>query len=134
MKVPAIVRGSRVPANGADKVPAKEGCSGTLQVDPTRGKREEEGWPINREVRTQRTETGSQFVARRAYRSCNSGESAIIESRVTRASTSPIVLNWGPWVDRGKRVPNRAKSQSEARYEVRGNVTNCDYARQILHG
>ena len=59
MEVPAIMRGSRVPAEGADKVPAKEGCSSTVQADPTRGKREEEGSPNNREVQTWRTETGS---------------------------------------------------------------------------
>jgi len=61
VKVPAIVRGSRVPAKEADKVPAKEGCSSTVQADPTRGKREGKGSPNNREVRTRRTETGSQL-------------------------------------------------------------------------
>ena len=50
MEVPAIVKGSRVPAEGADKVSAKEGRSSTVQADPTRGKREEEGSPNNREV------------------------------------------------------------------------------------
>ena len=64
MEVPAIVWGSRVLANGADKVPDKEGCSSTVQADMTRGKREEEGSPNNREVRTRRTETGSQFFER----------------------------------------------------------------------
>jgi len=47
VEVPPIVRGSKVPANGADKVPAKEGCSSTVQADLTRGKREEEGSPNN---------------------------------------------------------------------------------------
>jgi len=61
VEVPAIVRGSRVPAEEADKVPAKEGWSSMGQADPTRGKREEEGSPNNREVRTQRTETGHSF-------------------------------------------------------------------------
>ena len=61
MEVPAIVRGSRVPADGADKVSAKEGHSCTVQADPTRGEREEEGLPNNREVRTRRIETWSQF-------------------------------------------------------------------------
>jgi len=61
VEMPAIVRGSRVPAEEADKVPAKEGGSSTVQADPTRGKREEEGSPNNREVGTRRTETGSQF-------------------------------------------------------------------------
>ena len=37
--------GSRVPAKGADKVLAKEGCSSTVQADLTRGKREREGSP-----------------------------------------------------------------------------------------
>jgi len=45
VKVPAIVRGSRVPAEGADKVPAKEGSSSRVQADLTRGKREREGSP-----------------------------------------------------------------------------------------
>jgi len=34
VEVPAIVRGSRVPAEEADKVPAKERLSSTVQVDP----------------------------------------------------------------------------------------------------
>ena len=93
MEVPAIVRGSRVPAEEADKVPAREGRSSTVQADLTRGKREGEGSPNNREVRTRRTETGSQFFKCRPYRSCNSGESAIPERRATRATTSPIVRN-----------------------------------------
>ena len=58
MKVPAVVRGGRVPAAAADKVPAKEGGSSTVQADLTRGKREEESTPNNRQVRTGRTETG----------------------------------------------------------------------------
>jgi len=45
VKVPAIVRGSRVPAEGAGKVPAKEGRSSTVQADLTRGEREREGSP-----------------------------------------------------------------------------------------
>jgi len=45
VEVPAIVRGSRVPAKGADKMPAKEGRSSTVQADLTRGKREREGSP-----------------------------------------------------------------------------------------
>jgi len=43
VEVPAIVKGSRVPADRADKVPAKEGHSSTVQADLTRGKRKEEG-------------------------------------------------------------------------------------------
>jgi len=45
VEVPAIMRGSRVPAEGAGKVPAKDGCSSTVQADLTRGKREREGLP-----------------------------------------------------------------------------------------
>ena len=45
MKVSAIVRGSRVPADEADKVPAKEGRSSTVPADLTRGKQEREGSP-----------------------------------------------------------------------------------------
>jgi len=37
--VPAIMRGSRVPADRADQVPAKAGCCSTVQVDPTLGSR-----------------------------------------------------------------------------------------------
>jgi len=40
-------------------VPA--GCSSTVQADLTSGKRVEEGTQNNREVRTRRTEMGSQF-------------------------------------------------------------------------
>ena len=50
MEVPAIVKGSRLSAEEADKVPAKEGCSSTVQADLTCGKREEEGSPNNQEV------------------------------------------------------------------------------------
>jgi len=42
VEVSAIVRGSRVPAKAAGKVPAKEGCSSTVQADLTRGKQERE--------------------------------------------------------------------------------------------
>jgi len=45
VEVPAIVRGSRVPAGEADKVPAKKRHSSTVQADLTRGKREREGSP-----------------------------------------------------------------------------------------
>ena len=45
MEVPAIVRGSRVQAEGADQVSAKAGCSTTVQVDVTPRKREAEGTP-----------------------------------------------------------------------------------------
>jgi len=48
--MPAIVRGCRVPAKGADKVPAREGSSRTVQADLTRREWEEEGSPNNREV------------------------------------------------------------------------------------
>ena len=93
MEMPAIVGGSRVPAEGTDKVPAKEGSSSTVQVDPNRGKREEEGSPNNGEVQTRGTEKGSEFFPCRPYRSFNSGESVIPESRATRATASPIVRN-----------------------------------------
>ena len=43
MEVPAVVRGGRVPAKEADKVPAKEGCSSRVQADLTPGKRERGG-------------------------------------------------------------------------------------------
>jgi len=47
VEVPAIVRGSRVPAEEADKVLAKEGRRRTVQADLRRGKWEEEGSPNN---------------------------------------------------------------------------------------
>jgi len=47
VQVPAIVRGSRVPAEEAGKVPAKEGRSSTGQADPMCGKRDREGSPNN---------------------------------------------------------------------------------------
>ena len=90
MEVPAIVRGSRVPAGEADKVPAKEGRSSTVQADQTRGKREREGSP-----KTEKYERGgpkqSHDFSKAPYRPSNSGESAVPESRATRATTSPIV-------------------------------------------
>jgi len=45
VEVPAIMRGSRVPAEGAGQVPAKDGCSSTVQADLRRGEREREGSP-----------------------------------------------------------------------------------------
>jgi len=44
----------------------------------------------NQEVRTRRTETGLRFFECRQYPPSNSGESAIPESRATRATTTPI--------------------------------------------
>jgi len=49
------MRGSRVPAEAADKVPAKEGRSSTVQADLTRRKREWEGSP-----KTEKYERGGQ--------------------------------------------------------------------------
>ena len=94
VEMPAIVRGSRVPADAAGKVPAKEGCSSMVQADPTRGKREEGGGLAKQQGSTNTEDgDGSQFFERRPYRSCNSGESAIPESRATRATTSLIDRN-----------------------------------------
>jgi len=127
VEVPAIVRGSRVPAENADKVPAKAGRGSTVQADLMRGKREEEGSPNNREVQTRRMETGSQFFECRPYRCCNSGDSAIPESRATRATTSPIVRPLRPPVDGGRRVAARAKRQARrvARCGVKGRNINA---------
>jgi len=50
-----MVRGSRVPADGADKVPAKEGRSSRVPADLTRGKRVREGSP-----KTEMYERGGQ--------------------------------------------------------------------------
>ena len=61
MKVPAIVGGSRVPAEEADKVPAKEGRSSTVQADPTRGKREREGSPKTKKYERGGPKQGHDF-------------------------------------------------------------------------
>ena len=61
MEVPAIVRGSRVPAEGAGKVPAKEGHRSTVQADPTRGKREREGSPKTEKYERGRPKQGHSF-------------------------------------------------------------------------
>ena len=50
MEVPAIVMGSRVPAVEANKMPAREVCSSTVQADQKRRKREAERSPNNQEV------------------------------------------------------------------------------------
>ena len=92
MEVPAIVRGRRVPAKDPDKVPAKEGRTSTGQADLTRGKWEKEGCPGPRS--TNREDGVEVTVFRRQpCRPSNSGESAIPESRATRATTSPIARN-----------------------------------------
>ena len=82
-----------MPAGVAVKGASQRVRSSTVQADLTRGKREEEGSPNNREVRTRRTETGSRFFERQPYPPSNSGESAIPESRATRATTSQIARN-----------------------------------------
>jgi len=71
VEMPAIVRGSRVPANAADKVPGKEGCNSTVQADLTRGKLEREGSPNNREGRTRRTEKDEPGRRRQGHRFSN---------------------------------------------------------------
>jgi len=45
-----MARGCRVPAKGADKVPARARSSRTVQADLTRREREEEGSPNNQEI------------------------------------------------------------------------------------
>ena len=45
--MPAIVRGSRVPAEAGGKDAAKEGHSSTVQAGPTRGKQVRDGSPNN---------------------------------------------------------------------------------------
>ena len=61
MEVPAIVRGSRVPAKEAGKVPAKEGRSSTVQADLTRGKREREGSPRTKKYKRGGPKEGHDF-------------------------------------------------------------------------
>jgi len=71
-------------------VPANEGRSSTVQADLTRGKRERERSPKTEKYERGGPKTGSRFFQRRPYRLSNSGESAMPESRATRATTSPI--------------------------------------------
>ena len=61
MEVPAIARGSRVPAKGADKVPAKEGSSSMVQGELTRGKREREGSPKTEKYKRGGQQQGHDF-------------------------------------------------------------------------
>jgi len=61
VKVPAIVGGRRVPAEEADKVPAKEGRSSTVQADLTRGKREREGSPKTKKYERGGPKQGHDF-------------------------------------------------------------------------
>ena len=89
MEVPAIVRGSRVPAGEADKGLAKEVCSSTVHPDPTRRKRERESSPKTEKDERGGPKQGHAF-SNALYPPSNSGESAIPESRATRATTSPI--------------------------------------------
>jgi len=88
-KVPAIVRGSRVPAGRQIRCQLKRveqyGASGSNAWEAGEGRLAK-----NQEVRMPRTETGLRFFAYRPYRPSNSGESAIPESRATRATTPPI--------------------------------------------
>jgi len=61
VEVPPIVRGSRVPADEADKVPAKEGRSSTVQADLTHGKREWEGLPTTEKCERGGPKQGHDF-------------------------------------------------------------------------
>jgi len=81
----------------------------------------------NQEVRTRGTETGSRFFECRPYRPSNSGESAIPESRATRATTSPIARNERPCVDDGTRVADCANRQAKrvAKCGVMGRSINA---------
>ena len=79
-------RGGR--GGGGSKVPAglkQYGASGSNAWEAGEGR-----LASNQEVRTRRTETRSRFFECRPYRPSDSGESAIPESRATRATTSPI--------------------------------------------
>jgi len=50
-----------VPAGAAGKVPAKEGCSSTVQADVTRGKREREGSPKTEKYECRGPKRGHDF-------------------------------------------------------------------------
>jgi len=73
---------------GGRNVPA--GCSSTMPADLTSGKREREGWPRTKKYKHGGPRRGHDFSKNQPDRPCTSGESAIPESRATRATTSPI--------------------------------------------
>ena len=63
---------------------------------------------------TRSTREGNQseitvFLRCRQYRTEISGDSAIPESRATRATTSPITRDWNRPIDEVKALPDRAK-------------------------
>jgi len=58
VEVPAVVRGSRVPAEVAGRVPATEGRSSTVQEELTQGKREREGSPKSEKYESGRLKQG----------------------------------------------------------------------------
>jgi len=62
VEVPAIVRGSRVPAKEADKVPGKERRSSTVQADLTRGNRERDGLPRTKKYEHRGLRRGHDFL------------------------------------------------------------------------
>jgi len=66
-----MVRGSRVPAEAAGKVPAKEVRSSSVQADLIAWEAGERQLAKDREVRTRRTETGSRPFECRPYRLSN---------------------------------------------------------------
>ena len=68
-------------------------CSSTVQADLTRGQREREGSPRTKKYEHGGPRRGHDFSKNPPYRPCISGESAIPESRATRATTSPITRN-----------------------------------------
>ena len=79
MEVPAIVRGSRVPAEEAGKVPASEGRSSTVQADLTRGKGEREGSPKTEKYERGGLRQGHDFLnatvlTEQPRRECNTRE------------------------------------------------------------
>ena len=51
-----------MPADGAGKVPAKEGRSRTVQADPTREKREREGSPKTEKFERRGPKQGHSFL------------------------------------------------------------------------
>jgi len=71
VEVPAIVSGSRVPAEEAGKMPAREERSSTVQADLTRGKREREGSPKTEKYQRGGPKQGHDFSEYRPYRPSN---------------------------------------------------------------
>jgi len=88
VEVPAIVRGSRMPAKAAGKVPAKEGRSCTVQADRKGGKREREGSP-----KTEKYERGGPKQVHNFSKADRTDQAAHVRVRYQRAGPPGQLLH-----------------------------------------